>query len=159
MKLYFMQHGLANPENVDPAEGLSKEGFSQTKMAFEGLKFLQIHFDSLICSTKKRAKETAMIIHELFPDAPCIETEDLKAKTSVEAAMHCLSSQGMIDLFIVSHLPLLQELIAFLLPKNSEFSVVNSGVIHVEVPQYEQGKGRLVWQYSPEDLGKMHGES
>ena len=71
MEIYLMQHGQALPKEQDPEEGLSAEGEERIRASARGLKKMGAAFDVILCSPKKRSRQTATIVAEElgFPPA------------------------------------------------------------------------------------------
>ena len=66
MQLYLMQHGQANASDIDIEEGLSDIGISTIHSSAMALKQMEIGFDVIISSNKKRAAMTAAIVAEVL---------------------------------------------------------------------------------------------
>jgi serine/threonine-protein phosphatase PGAM5 len=69
--IYLIRHGEYNSEDVrDPDVGkeLVPLGIAQTRLLSSRLKSIGIEFNSLTSSTMTRARQTAMIINENFPE-------------------------------------------------------------------------------------------
>ncbi len=148
MKLYLIQHGLAQPKEWDPLKPLSPEGEAQTEKTAEFLKRIGLKVDTLWHSPKHRAVQTARIIDERINCGHIQERDDLNPLDSVSKMPELIRQEGR-DLMIVGHLPFLEKLVSLLLTDSEENQPVqfsNSGLICLE---YEE-RWRLVWAVTPD---------
>ena len=146
-----MQHGLANPESLDPQEGLSDKGKEIIKQSARGLKKINISFDVIFCSPKKRSKQTAQIIADIFkfPENNIIETDKVKATTPAEETLDFISKYERV--FISGHLPSIKEIISYLLYPTAliEIEIQNGGCTRID---FEKQKPILKWHLTPNIL-------
>ena len=69
--IILIRHGQYSPQSdalPDSVKKLTPLGIAQARLTAERLKSMGIHFDALISSTMQRAKETAMVINQDFPE-------------------------------------------------------------------------------------------
>jgi serine/threonine-protein phosphatase PGAM5 len=69
--IYLIRHGDYSPQDDNDPDSimtLTPLGIAQARLVAERLKSMNVKFDSLTSSTMTRAKQTAMTIHELFPE-------------------------------------------------------------------------------------------
>jgi phosphohistidine phosphatase SixA len=69
--IYLVRHGAYDTSaKTDPEVGgpLTPLGIAEARLVGSRLRGLPLHFDSITSSTMERARETAVIIHELLPD-------------------------------------------------------------------------------------------
>jgi serine/threonine-protein phosphatase PGAM5 len=69
--IYLIRHGqydLSDERDPDVGRGLVPLGIAQTKLVTDRLKGLPVNMTSLISSTMTRARQTAMIINQEFPE-------------------------------------------------------------------------------------------
>ena len=59
-----MQHALAYPAEENPERALSPTGIGQAKAAGRGIKRLNLSFDLIVASPKRRSHQTAALIAE-----------------------------------------------------------------------------------------------
>ncbi|MFA5617585.1 MAG: histidine phosphatase family protein, partial [Syntrophorhabdaceae bacterium] len=64
MFLYLVRHGEARQESEDSERGLTDDGMKSARRMGEFLAFMGTELDTVIHSTKKRARETAQAISE-----------------------------------------------------------------------------------------------
>jgi phosphohistidine phosphatase len=157
MEIYLMQHGPALPKEKDPDEGLSLEGEERIHTSGRALKRMEIGFDAILASTKKRSKQTAVIIAEEvdFPIEKIIETDKLKAMTPPEVTVQALAEMsGYTKVLIAGHLPSLSEVASFLLTDGSKATVEfeRGGCCRIDVEELPTHSGRLRWYLTPEQL-------
>ncbi|MEM2983020.1 MAG: phosphohistidine phosphatase SixA, partial [Candidatus Bathyarchaeia archaeon] len=126
MDIYLMQHGEALPEDVDPERGLSKEGERQARASGKALKMLEVDVNLIVTSTKKRAKQTALIVaSELgYPENEIVVSELFDPLSPAERAVDFLKGyQKKEKILVAGHLPSLGEIASFLLCKDSRCAV------------------------------------
>jgi phosphohistidine phosphatase len=157
MEIYLMQHGRALPKDKDPDEGLSPEGKERIHRSGKALKKMGIGFDAILSSTKKRSKQTAVIIAEEvgFPVEKIIETDKVKAMTPPGETVQTLAElSGYKKILIAGHLPSLAALASFLLTEGSGATVEfeNGGCCRIDVDDLPTHSGRLRWHLTPEQL-------
>jgi len=120
MKIYLVQHGNQNPEEVDPNEGLSDKGNSDVEKVAEFLARTNIKPSKIFHSVKLRAKQTAEIFSDKF-GSEIEEKEGLKPMDDVALWVQKLED----GLMLVGHLPFMQKLSSLLICANSEKPAVN----------------------------------
>lgn len=154
MNLYLMQHGLANLKEIDIEQSLSGKGEETIKNSAIGLKKIPISFDVIICSPKKRSKQTAEIVREVFkfPKEKIIESEKVLPLTPAEETLDFISNFESV--FIAGHLPSIQEIISFLLYPTSSLNVEiqNGGCTKIDI---EVDRNILKWHLTPNILKRM----
>jgi phosphohistidine phosphatase len=114
MKIILVRHGQTLP---NPEDGLSPEGIESVK---------KCHIpkpDAILCSPKKRARQTADL---LAPGLPIIETSLLKPNAYPEETIAFIKEQTAETLLVVGHLPSL-SLIASLLLLDNISLLINFG--------------------------------
>jgi phosphohistidine phosphatase len=134
MKLYLLQHGVALPEERDPAKPLSPEGKEETQRAAEFLKTKSIRVDAVWHSPKLRAVQTAQIVTDSIFCPEIKERHDLNPSDPVESFPEEIKSLNK-NLMIIGHLPFLQKLASLLLSgseTNQFVTFKNSGLVCLE---------------------------
>jgi phosphohistidine phosphatase len=113
MKLYLVRHGQAHPSDEEMEETLTFEGEANLYFVGRALRKMQLSFNTIYSSSKKRALQTAEILAEkVFYDVDSIiKTDFLKPKADPKEALHFLSQQGKESILCVAHLPILQEIV------------------------------------------------
>ncbi len=123
MNLYLMRHGLANPKETDQEESLSEKGKQIIEISAKALKKMKISFDVIICSPKKRSKQTAEIIAKtfIFPQIKIIESNKVAPNSPAEETLDFIANYEKV--FIVGHLPSIKEIISYLLYPTSSIDI------------------------------------
>lgn len=120
MKIYLIQHGNQNPEEVDPNEGLSDKGKQDVEKVAKFLTNANIKPSKIFHSVKLRAKQTAEIFsNELGTKAE--EMEGLKPMDDIALWIEKLEDEMM----LVGHLPFMQKLSSLLISGNSANPAIN----------------------------------
>jgi phosphohistidine phosphatase len=147
-----MQHGIANPKEIDIDESLSDEGIKKVALSAKALKKLNISFDVIVCSPKKRSIRTAKIIANEFDfkEDKIIQTENVKAKSDPKDTLNFINQFERV--LIAGHLPNIKELIFHLLNKVFEIDIQNAGCTYI---QSENSKSILKWHLSADILKNM----
>lgn len=151
MILYLMRHGLANSKEIDPEESLSDKGKQVIEISSKALKKMNVSFDVIVCSPKKRSIQTAEIIAKtfIFPLMRIIETDKVLPNTPAEVTLDFIANYEKV--LIVGHLPSIKEIISYLLfPTSSlEFDVDNGGCTRIDS---DKNQAILRWHLSSEIL-------
>jgi len=150
MELYLMQHGQAVPESADPGRPLSREGVAQIQATAAALKHLGIAFDLIVCSPKKRARQSAALIAEgvNYPFSDIVETDALKPSASADEGLSFLQSftaSGAV--LIAGHLPSLANLAARLLGGDVDVRLrfENGGVCRIDTADLAPAAAELIF--------------
>jgi len=157
MEIYLMQHGSALPKEQDPEEGLSPDGKARIHASGKALKKMEITFDVILSSPKKRSKQTASIVAEEvgFPPDKIIETEKIKAMIHPEETIKTLAECAVNQrIFIAGHLPSVAEVASFLLTKGSKATIEfeRGGCCRIDVEDLPTHSGHLKWYLTPKQL-------
>ncbi|MEA3492878.1 MAG: phosphohistidine phosphatase SixA [Candidatus Margulisiibacteriota bacterium] len=145
MKLYLGQHGEANPENIDPARGLTGKGIADTKKVADFSKNIKV--DEIWHSTKLRAKQTAEIFAKVL-GKKAIEQEGLRPNDPVSPIVKKIDR----DLMVVGHLPFMEKISSFLITGSEDNRPVifrQAGIVCLENTNSKWG---LSWMVTPEVL-------
>ncbi|MDM8538577.1 phosphohistidine phosphatase SixA [Desulfobacterales bacterium HSG17] len=138
MALFLVQHGISNPKEIDPNQGLSDKGFEKVKLIAKVAKNYNVRASCIHHSVKKRAKQTAEIFAEsLNPSMGIIETQGLKPMDDPISFAENISVQD--NLMLVGHLPFMEKMAAYLITgsiKKPVFKFQNSGIVCLdELPE------------------------
>jgi len=154
MNLYLMQHGLANPIEIDIEESLSEKGKQIIQISAKALKKMNISFDVIVCSPKKRSKQTAEILAKtfIFPEFQIIESDKVKSNVPAEETLDFIAKYERV--FIIGHLPSIKEIISYLLyPTSSiEIDIQNGGCTRIDI---NNKKAILKWHLTADILKLM----
>ncbi len=157
MEIYLMQHGQAYTEERDPQRRLTPQGEAQIRSSSQALKKLNIRFDLIVTSTKRRAQQTAQLVaRELnYPEEEIKITDALDPTMPGEDAISYLKAfpdKGCI--LLLGHLPSLGKIASHLLSEKGEVSIYfeMGGVCRIDVDQLPSHSGSLRWYLTPAHL-------
>ena len=162
MEIYLMQHGPNLSKDEDLEESLSPEGEVQVSKAAQAIKKMDLAFDVIIASPKKRSQQTAALVAKAvgFPVDSIVETEKVKAMTPAEETIRYLEEfQGKQSVLIAGHLPSLAEVASFLLTSGSKATIQfeRGGIGRIDVESLPTSEGKLRWYLTPAQLDLMAG--
>lgn len=121
MKLYIMRHGHADP--LPDAQGhrhLTLHGRSELEKLAAFLREKEFHVSQIQHSEKTRARETAEIIGAGFG---LIQNSALNPEADLDTLLIQLENEQE-DILLVSHMPLVSELVASLVAKNPRYDLI-----------------------------------
>ena len=131
MALFLVQHGKSLSKEVDPDQGLSKEGIAEVKRIAAVSKNYSISVSQINYSTKTRARQTAEIFASaLQPPGGIHEKSGLKPLDDVIAIADNIESKD--NVMLIGHLPFMERLTAYLITGSMEknvFKFQNSGIV------------------------------
>jgi phosphohistidine phosphatase len=151
MRIYLVQHGLAEPKDVDPDRPLSEEGRRDVQRLAELLGRSGIRVRHTVHSGKTRAAQTASLLaeHLLPADGPRPHA-GLNPNDPVEP-MAAEVEQWSADTLVVGHLPFLGRLVSLLVTGDPDRPTIalqpGSGVCLERDPE---GRWLLLWMVRPE---------
>ena len=131
MHIYFVQHGLALPKDIDPNRPLSAEGRREVETISTYLQKAGVTIKKASHSGKLRAKETAQIFAGKIGDSNILELQGMGPNDNVAEFVTRLES----DVMYAGHLPHLEKAVSYLVAGDEEAGVVkfvNGGVVCVE---------------------------
>jgi phosphohistidine phosphatase len=151
MELYLMQHGRAAPEAENPEQPLSREGVAQIQATAAAMKRMGIAFDVIVCSPKKRSRQSAALVAEgvNYPYSDIVETEKVKATAPENEAVSFLRGfGGEKRVLVAGHLPSLARIASLLLGGDHPVRVrfENGGLCRIDAAELMAGEGELVFQ-------------
>jgi len=146
MPIYFVQHGVAVPEEVDSNRPLSADGRREVEAVAAHLRKVGISVKKVCHSGKTRAKETAQILARQIGDGKLYEVPGMNPNDPVAEFAAGLKEDNVM---VVGHLPHLVKLVSYLVAGNENARVVhfvNGGVVCVE----KEGDGHSIeWYLKP----------
>lgn len=140
--LYFVQHGLALPKEVDPNRPLSETGYEENYKVATYLKNHNIEIHKIFHSGKLRAMETATQFSEILGVHYVSKINGMNPKDSPTILIEQITEDAVM---YVGHLPNIDNIVASLLTHGGMHSLLhfqNSAVACVEI--YEN-KVSLKW--------------
>jgi len=154
MKLYLVQHGEAQPKDLDPDRPLTEAGRAATeKTAGFSVRQARVSVDTIFHSGKSRAEQTAEILGKyLLPAGGVHSAKDLSPNDDPNLWAMRLTEIHK-DVMMVGHLPHLSRLAAILLGREADSGVVaftNSGIVCLE--KDHSSHWRLNWAVIPDIL-------
>ncbi|MBX7221238.1 MAG: phosphohistidine phosphatase SixA [Blastocatellia bacterium] len=122
MDLYLLRHAIAHDLGADGSRtdfdrSLTREGKAKMRLAAEGMKRMELHFDLILTSPLVRARETAEIVAETFncPERITI-CQNLRTGFEPQRFLADLSQSARLPAVLaVGHEPDLSELAARLI--------------------------------------------
>ncbi|NGX31771.1 MAG: 2,3-bisphosphoglycerate-dependent phosphoglycerate mutase [Chlamydiae bacterium] len=114
MKLYLVRHGKALSAEEDSEKSLSFEGEANLYFVGRAYRKMQLKFNLIVTSPKKRTLQTAEILAEkvLYDTNSIVQTELLTADKDAKSTLDfLLKHTDKEHVLVVGHLPNLQELI------------------------------------------------
>ncbi len=162
MKLYFMQHGPCLPKDRDPEQPLSPEGEELVRVIAVAVSKMNLKFDTIIASTKKRSLQTATFIaHSTgYPPEKIVQTALLKPMAPPAETINFLKEyEQQNNILIVGHLPSLAEVASFLLLESGKIRLKfeMGGLGCIDIPSLPEHEGELMWYVVPEHLKLIAG--
>ena len=153
MALYLVQHGISASKEVDPEKGLVAEGRDETGRIAEVAKNYRIGVKRIVHSGKKRAQQTADILHSaLQPSEPLQSISGIAPLDDVKDFAATINSY--IDCMVVGHMPFMQRLIAYLTTGDKDQKVYqfqNSGIVCLDMERDNAGRDSwfIKWTLNP----------
>lgn len=130
MKLYLMQHALAYPAEEKGERPLNPIGINQAKAAAKGVRRLDLSFDLIITSPKRRAQQTAALVAERvrYPYSDILSTEAVLPSRSPQELLDLLQAESIdSNILVVGHMPHLAKLASALM-QGGELLFDNAGL-------------------------------
>jgi phosphohistidine phosphatase len=160
MELYLMQHGQAVLETENPEQPLSREGVAQIQASAAAMKRLGIVLDLIVCSPKKRSRQSAALVAEgvNYPYSDIVETAAVKPTASADDTISFLRQHpACSSVLIVGHLPSLVRIAALLLggdaPVRLRFE--NGGLCRLDTADLAPGTGELVFHLAAAQMRQL----
>lgn len=151
MAIYLVQHGKSLAKDKDPEQGLSEEGIAEVKRIAEVAKGYNIPVKSVVCSMKKRARQTAEIFASILnTETKVLEIEGIKPLDDVADFAKTIKNED--NLMVVGHLPFMQRLISFLILDSTGpavFKVQNGGIVCLDKDP-DTGRWIIRWAIMPD---------
>lgn len=159
MQVYIMRHGEAVTESLTDAERqLTQCGMTETRQMAAWLALQQSRLDRLLVSPYVRAQQTCQLLSETMKLDPTRMTtlSDLipAGEVSVVADyLHGLALEGVQQVMVIAHLPLVGYLVSELCPDEMPPMFATAGIASIEYDAV-RSRGELLWQRSPARLDK-----
>jgi phosphohistidine phosphatase len=152
MKAYLVQHGEAQPKDVDPDRPLTERGRREVRRVAALAGRLGLEVNQIRHSGKTRAKETAALLGQaLSPSGGVVAVSGLAPLDDVGPVAEQLASVSQ-AMMLVGHLPFMERLAGQMLTGDPDCPVVrfrNAGIVCLA--RDEEGRGwRVAWIITPE---------
>ena|SRR5687767_13115160 len=156
MQVYILRHGIAEdgkPGGNDADRALTNEGRKKLREVLRAAERADVVPSLIVTSPYVRAVQTAEVVIEVLGYAndllrtealiPSADPEDLWEEIRVH--------QGVMQLMLVGHEPMLGKLVAFLLNSRSLMVDVKKGaLLRIDIDQFKaQPHGVLKWMVVP----------
>lgn len=160
MRIYFMQHGVCLPKEVDPGQALSPVGREEVETTARAARRMGIAFSDICASPKKRSLQTAALMAQGtgFAEDDVLVHEDFKAMAAPERTLRQLQESGCGDsVLICGHLPNLNRTACMLLSSGPEFTIgiTNAGLLCLGLERLPTASAVLEWCLRPEQLHEL----
>jgi phosphohistidine phosphatase len=150
MKVYLVQHGEAQPKNVDPTRPLTARGRQEVRHVATFAARLGPEVYQIRHSGKTRAEQTADVLGEaLSPRGGVVAATGLAPLDDVEPVADGLAREQQ-PVMLVGHLPFMARLTGLLVTGDPDCSVVqfrNGGIVCLA---YEKEAWLVAWVLTPE---------
>ena len=160
MEIYLMQHGESYAKDEDPERSLTPQGEEQIRFSAKALKKMDVKFDLIISSPKKRARQTEEIIAaELeYPQDAIEVTETLEPTAPAHDTLSYLATHSYKNrVFLAGHLPSLGEIASALVSDRAHvsFHFEMGGVVRIDVEELQAHNGNMRWLLTPAQLAML----
>ena len=150
MTLYLVQHGQNLPKDVDPDQGLSRAGVTETERIAGVAKGYQVNVGRIMHSVKTRARKTADVFASaLNPTGGVKEVEGLKPMDDVAAFAATINPDT--NTMLVGHLPFMERMTSYLVTGSVDqpvFKFQNSGIVCLDQDP-ETKSWIIIWTLMP----------
>ncbi len=155
MKLYLVQHGEALPELKDPARPLSAKGKADVERMASFLARSGVRAVRVIHSSKRRARDTAVILAGVLGPGVVEEAAFGLAPNDSTDALSDDSAGWNEDVMVVGHLPFMGRMVARLTCGDEAASVVQfePGTVACLERGENGSTWTLAWMVRPSLLG------
>ena len=152
MEVYIFRHARADFKSVDEDPPISEEGIAETKRVVE-LANQRFRFKPtvVVSSPVLRAKQTADLVKKQLGLKSLVVDDCLYGDTEPSEVLKFLSKFKKEDrVALVSHMPLIFELLYALVGGRGEVELLNGSIAAVSFKgKAAEGKGKLQWLIQP----------
>ncbi len=144
MRIYLVRHAEAAAPHGETEPVLTANGLRQAQSAAESAVRAGVRVERIVHSGKRRAEQTAEILaRSLAPRAGVSKMEGLSPNDDVFAVARFIEDQEL-PLILVSHLPMLDRLVAVLVAGDPEQTLVGFTTAQMVCLEGEEGEWRIV---------------
>ncbi len=152
MKIYLVQHGKAEPKDVDPTRPLTERGRQEAQRVAAFAERLGLEVRQIRHSGKTRAEQTAAILCEaLSPPDGVVTASGLAPLDDVQPVADALAQEPQ-PVMLVGHLPFVARLTGLLVTGDPDRTVVrfrNGGIVCL-AHEEEKDAWLVAWILTPE---------
>jgi phosphohistidine phosphatase len=157
MEYYLLRHGAAEPRSLtlpDADRALTDKGRRDVRAVVKrAARAIGSGMDAphlILTSPFRRARETAMVVAELFPGSPVVMTDSLKPTGDFLS----LRNQACADplktrVFLVGHEPHLSQLAAYLCAATLQIDFKKGALLRIDSESGPKAQGVLKWMLTP----------
>lgn len=152
MLIYLMRHGEAENQALsDAARELTRQGVMDNRAVIEKLNVYTPMIDKAIMSPYQRARQTGAALRMHFPSLRFDVSQSLEPEASVYDLLDAIEKMDTMQLFIVSHNPLLSNLLALMVDGTleSDRQMGTSHIACVSMDFVAPGCGELLYTLTP----------
>lgn len=152
MLLYLLRHGAAEPKaETDEKRELTPTGIIETRSMVQKFKLQVPVIDKAIMSPYKRARQTASVLQDAFPNMKIDVDERIQPESDIYDLMDSLEQGDVRHLLIVSHNPFLSNLLSVLVDATMETNrpIGTSVLVCVMVDFIAPGCGQILYTIEP----------
>lgn len=152
MLIYLMRHGEAEPgADSDHTRELNRKGVMDNRTVIDKLKERSPIIDQAMTSPYQRARQTTSALLGISPSLRCDVNQNLVPDGNVYDLLDSLEQTNSTQLFLVSHNPLLSDLLALMVDGTLE-SDRHMGTSHIACVSMDivaPGCGELIYTLTP----------
>jgi len=153
MQVYLVQHGEAQPKDVDPNRPLTEGGRHETQRVAALAARLKLNVGQIRHSGKTRAQQTAAILGEaLSPPGGVVAAPGLAPKDDVRPVAEALALEAR-AVMLVGHLPFMARLAGLLLTGDPGRAVIKFRKSGIVCLAREDDGWQVAWFLTPELVG------
>lgn len=149
-KVFFIQHGEAGPETVDPARPLTDRGKAEVQRIAQYAAHLKLSVAGILHSGKLRAKQTAEILAQhLQPPEGLREVQGLAPLDAPDAAKSLIEEAAK-PIMLVGHLPHLSRLVSLLVFGDPDQELIRFRMAGIICLARREEQWRIQWILTPD---------
>ncbi|MFT4886300.1 MAG: phosphohistidine phosphatase [Pseudohongiellaceae bacterium] len=152
MMIYLMRHGEAEGQALsDPARELTRKGVMDNRSAIAKLKQRAPEIDRAITSPYQRARQTCSAVRLAYPQLRFEVNKALEPEAGVYDLMDEIEKIDAMQVFLISHNPLISNLLALIVDGTLETSrhMGTSHIACVSMDIVAPGCAELLYMLTP----------
>ena len=125
LNLYILQHGEAEPKEVDPERPLSEQGMRDIRVLAMHMQNMGVQLEKIFHSGKLRAQQSASLVAEvLSPEVQPVEAAGLNPNDDPAVIISDIEYIGD-KILIASHMPFVSRLCSTLLTGTTDAKIAS----------------------------------